>query len=468
MLRKAAAVLSGATALTWSLSAAALGDVTIYDNAQGVPIGGRAAGMGGAYTALACDEGALHYNPASLSCAAASHLELTANAYVIQGMRATGALGPGENVTATTFHSIPSIVGAVRILSEGSERTYFDTYPQRLTFGFTVSVPRTIALKMERPKASERNYVSSSIREDLTVGSLGLGYQFNKEVSIGIAFGGVLRTSERHSSALLVRDQPVVCALGGCNDFIATAEDRSSFAVGTHAKIGALVRPYKNLSFGLVLSAPSLHVYGHANDSSTISRADANGYTAIPIRATGSSEVGLPARIAFGFAFVKRRYTFSGDLSVNLPHRVRLAYDMKAEAIDGLATPAVPDRVLHPGVQPNLNLGASVPFGTTKEVNIGFFTDLSSVSQEDIDNNGLGRVHMFGSSITLGLLGKQARAWIGASAEIGHTTLKVPGRSFTYERVAPLPAGNLPSDNEASLVRWTVAGILGSNYSFLD
>ena len=67
----------------------------------------------------ACDEGALHYNPASLSCAAASHLELTANAYVLQGLRATGALGPGANISATTYHSIPSIVGAVRILSEG-------------------------------------------------------------------------------------------------------------------------------------------------------------------------------------------------------------------------------------------------------------------------------------------------------------------------------------------------------------
>jgi hypothetical protein len=113
--------------LRWSLHAFALGDVTIYDSAQSVPVGGRAAGMGGAYTALACDEGALHYNPASLSCAAASHLELTANAYVLQGLRATGALGPGQNVSATTFHAIPSIVGAVHILSEGSERTFFDT-----------------------------------------------------------------------------------------------------------------------------------------------------------------------------------------------------------------------------------------------------------------------------------------------------------------------------------------------------
>ena len=112
MLRRAVALFASTASLTWSLTAAALGDVTIYDNAQSIPIGGRAAGMGGAYTALACDEGALHYNPASLSCASASHLELTANAYVLQGFRATGALGPGGNISATTYHSVPSIVGA--------------------------------------------------------------------------------------------------------------------------------------------------------------------------------------------------------------------------------------------------------------------------------------------------------------------------------------------------------------------
>jgi long-subunit fatty acid transport protein len=468
MFRKTVAVLSSAATIAWSLHAFALGDVTIYDNAQSVPVGGRAAGMGGAYTALACDEGALHYNPASLSCAAASHLELTANAYVLQGIRATGALGPGQNVSATTFHSIPSIVGAVHILSEGSGRTFFDTYPKRLTFGFTVSVPTTVALKFERPSSPGRNYASSSIREDLTEGYLGLGYQLNKEISIGVALGGAMRTSERHSSFLLVREHGTPCELGVCNDFLADEQDRSSFAIGAHAKVGALIRPYRNLSFGLALTAPSIHLYGHAVDSSTVTRADINGYSAIPTRATGSSEVGLPARIALGFAFVRRRYTFSGDLSVNLPHRVRLAYDMKADPTAGVPTQAVPDRVLSPNAQPNLNLGASVPFGTTKEVNIGFFTDLSSVSQADIDRNGLSRVHMFGSSISLGLLGKQARAWIGASAEIGHTTLRTPGRSFTYERVAPLPAGNLPSDNEATLTRWTVAGILGSNYSFLE
>jgi hypothetical protein len=470
MFPRTIAVLSaGVLFFAWSRPASALGDVTIYDNAQSVPIGGRAAGMGGAYTALACDEGALHYNPASLSCAASSHLELAANAYVLQGLRNTGALGPGGNIVATTYHSVPSIVGAVRILAEGRSKTFFDTYPRRLTFGFTVSVPRTVALKVEPPKPEDRNYAAYSIREDLTVGDVGLGYQFNKEVSIGVTLGAALRTSERHASWLLVRDRSSACGSGACNPFLTYTEDRSSFAVGAHMKVAALVRPYRNLSFGLVLTAPSVHLYGVAKQSSTLTRADGTDFAAVPLRLSGASQVGMPGRIAFGFAFVKRRYTFSGDVSVNIPQRVKLAYHMTATSIEGVPSPASPpDQILTPDVQPNLNIGASVPFGKTKEVNIGFFTDISSVSKDDVEKNGLSRVDMFGSSLTLGLLGEQARAWIGLAAEIGHTTAKVPGRNFTYDGVSVLPPGRLPMDNEATLVRWTVTGILGSNYSFLD
>ena len=55
-----------------------------------------------------------------------------------------------------------------------------------------------------------------------------------------------------------------------------------------------------------------------------------------------------------------------------------------------------------------------------------------------------------------------------AAAEIGHTTTKVPGRGFTYERIAQLPPGRLPEDGDSTLVRWTMTGILGSNYSFRE
>src|SRR5262245_6880217 len=106
---------------------------TVYDNYQNYPLGSRAAGMGGAYTALACDEGALHYNPAALACAAHSHLELVANAYMLQSLDVPDAFGQGEDVSAITFHAIPSIVGGVRILSDGDPVTKVG----RLAFGIT-------------------------------------------------------------------------------------------------------------------------------------------------------------------------------------------------------------------------------------------------------------------------------------------------------------------------------------------
>jgi hypothetical protein len=49
-----------------SRAASAVDVPTIYDNMHMFPVGSRAAGMGGAYTALSCDEAALHYNPGAL------------------------------------------------------------------------------------------------------------------------------------------------------------------------------------------------------------------------------------------------------------------------------------------------------------------------------------------------------------------------------------------------------------------
>lgn len=458
-----------AAILLWPSLAHAVSPPTVYDNYQMVPIGSRAAGMGGAYTALACDEGALHYNPASLSCSDSSHLELSANAYVLQGLLIHGALGPGEDLTAVTYHSIPSIVGAVRVLSEGSARTDVATYPKRFTFGFTVSIPATLALKIDPARAGERNHVSFAIRDDLTAGDLGLGYQLSREVSLGVAVGAVLRSTEQHASWLLVRSSATACAVGSCNDYLAYDDDRESYAVGGRIKFGVLVRPARHFSFGLTVTTPTVNVYGRAKESSNLARADGLGFAAVPIRAEAKSEVGLPLRIALGGAYVRSRYTFSADLSLNFPQHARVFYDAAAQAISGLgAPPILPDVVVERTFQPNINLGAAIPFGSERELDIGLFTDLSSVSRAAVDGAGADRVHMFGGSMALGLLGKESRAWFGLSGEIGSTTTHVPGAGFTFERVGALPRGALPDDSEATLVRWTLSGVLGSNYAFLE
>ncbi len=462
----AAALIAAAT--SWTPSALALNFPTVYDNYQNFTIGSRAAGMGGAYTALACDEASLHYNPASLACADTSHLELSANAYLIQGALAHGELGPGQDISAATFHSIPSIVGAVRIVSEGTERTRFATYPGRLSFGFAVTVPSSVALKIDTTNPGQRNFASFSVRDDLTAGDVGLAYQINREVSVGASLGGVMRTAEQDASWLVVRATNTPCPSGGCADYVSYDASRSYLAVGFRAKAGLLWRPIKNFSFGLNVVTPTVHVYGSATETSTNATAGGGGYAAVPVRSSGSSQVGLPLRVATGMAYVKKRYTFTGDLSVNFPRQVQVAYDMVAQRIAGTAPVAAVDRQINMTWQPNVNLGASIPFGPEKELNIGFFSDISSVSQQDVTQQGSARVHMAGGSMTLGLLGKQSRVWVGTSGEIGHATTSVPGKGFTYERISQLPAGVLPGDGEATLVRWTLTGILGSNYSFLE
>ncbi len=455
-------------AAVWSPSPAlALNFPTVYDNYQNFTIGSRAAGMGGAYTALACDEGSLHYNPASLACAASSHLELSANAYLIQGALARGELGPGVDVSAATFHSVPSIVGATRILREGTERTGFATYPGRLSFGFAVTVPSSVALKIGTPPG-ELNSASFTVRDDLTVGDAGLAYQIDREVSVGFSLGGVVRTAEQDASWLVVRSMTTPCPSGGCADYVSYNASRSYLAVGLRAKAGILWRPIKNFSFGLTLVTPTVHVYGNATETSTSATAGASGYGAVPLRLSGSSQAGLPLRLATGMAYVKKRYTFTGDISVNFPRQVQVAYDMVAQRIGGLPPMSATDRQINMTWQPNVNLGASIPFGPEKELNVGFFSDLSSVSQRDVTTQGSDRVHMIGGSLTLGILGKQSRVWVGSSGEIGHTTTAVPGRGFTYQQISQLPPGVLPADGNATLVRWTLAGILGSNYSFLE
>src|SRR6185503_14800233 len=141
------------------------------------------------------------------------------------------------------------------------------------------------------------------------------------------------------SSWLLVRGVGTPSGTSLCQDYLAYDDDRDYLAVGARAKIGVLLRPVRRFTFGLVVTTPTAHVFGVAHESATVTRGEGSSHAALPLRASGSSEVALPARIALGFGVVRKRYTFSADFSINFPHTVRLAYDMKAERISGMADP---------------------------------------------------------------------------------------------------------------------------------
>ena len=431
--------------------AAATSPPTIYDNYQMFPVGSRAAGMGGAYTALACDEAALHYNPAALGCADSSRLEVTANAYMLQAYAVPNAFGRGQDISAVTYHSIPTIVGAVRIVRDADEPSGVG----RVTFGLGVSLPQSLALKIDPPNPNQINYVSNSVRDDVTAGDIGVGWQVTPWLAVGASIGGALRTFEAHAGFLLVDTTALPCGpknAASCRDFVALSTEQSAFAIGGRGKFGARVVPAEHLSLGLVVTTPTFDVYGQYTENDTLTgtltAVDAKGnqgqvFAAEPTRLTGSSEVGFPLRVAIGGAYSAPRWTLSVDASLNFPHQVRVAYDLTAVHIQGVAPQAgaIPALTYAPQFQPNANVGLATTIAKNIELDLGAFTDISSVSSDA--KHSLDRVNMFGGSFAIGVLGKQSRGWVGASYEAASAG-RVPSGHFTLEEV--LQTG-LPNDD---------------------
>jgi len=439
-------------AFAYAARAGAVAEPTVYDNHQLYLIGSRAAGMGGAYTALACDEGALHYNPAGLVCARHSHLELVANAYMIQSLSVPRALGDGQNLSATTYHSIPSMVGGVYVLADGEA-----SGAGRQALGFAVSIPYSIALKTA-PSSNTRNFLSGTWRDDVLAGDVGYAYQITPSLGLGVSLGGMMRVMSGANTLLVTRPNA-----GGGTEFIAADLQSDVLAVGLRAKAGARWTPTRALSLGLALVTPTLDVFGSYTSSSNLTLAGIDRTTgqpladAIPTRFTGKSAASFPMRFAVGVAYTTESTTLSADASVNLPHTVRTAYDLAAVPIDGVTPGAGEESKLERVLQPNLNLGAEVRVTRSVAIDVGAFTDISSVPAQGEQD----RVHMFGLSAALSLIGVQTRGSFGASFSYGQADTKVLTGELSLSNLGAQPEG------VSRLTRWNLVGVIGSNYSFL-
>ncbi|HRG94978.1 MAG TPA: hypothetical protein PLR99_01945 [Polyangiaceae bacterium] len=438
--------------LAYAGRAGAVEEPTVYDNHQLYLIGSRAAGMGGAYTALACDEGALHYNPAGLVCARHSHLELVANAYMLQSYSVPRALGDGQDLSATTYHSIPSMVGGVYVLADGDE-----SGAGRQAFGFSVSIPYSIALKTA-PSSNTRNFLSGTWRDDVLAGDVGYGYQLTPTLGLGLSLGGMMRVMSGSNTFLVTRPNA-----GGGTEFIAADFEKDILAVGLRAKLGARWTPTRQLSLGLAVVTPTLDAFGTYASSSNLTVAGIDRTTgqavadALPSRFTGKSAAGFPMRFAVGVAYTTERTTLSADASVNLPHTVRTAYDLTAVPIVGVTAQPGEESKLERVLQPNANVGAEVRVTRSVAIDVGAFTDLSAVPA----NGEQDRIHMFGLSAALSLIGVQTHGSFGASFSYGAADTKVLTGELSLSNLGSQPEG------VSRLTRWNLVGVIGSNYSFL-
>ena len=280
----------------------------MYDNYHMFPIGSRAAGMGGAYTALGCDEAAIHYNPAALACSGSSRLELAANAYQLQGLSIADAFGSGEDVNALTFHSLPSIAGGVRVLIDGDEQTGAGA----LVFGLSVEVPHSLALTVDPAQPSKPNFFAFTVRDNLTTADVGLAYQFNEYFALGLTIGGGMRNYEDRWDFSLFGENKAVCpgtATAECDHFVSGWLSKEVFSLGLRGKLGMRITPTKQWALGLTVISPTIDIYGSSKVTEVNGWAlpflDGAGnpivvHGSTPTRLTGDSNLALPFRLVAG------------------------------------------------------------------------------------------------------------------------------------------------------------------------
>lgn len=448
-------------------TAYAVGAPTVYDNYQNFHVGSRAAGMAGAYTALGCDEGALHYNAAALACAVNSRLELTANVYQLQSVSVPDAFGEGQDVSATTYHSLPAVAGMTKILLDGDADRI-----GRLVFGLSVEVPHSVAVSAEPAQPTKPNYIEFKVRDQILSGDIGLGYQINRRWAVGLTAGVMMRTTETRLSTLFTDTDPIPCSdqLTECHNFYQSGAEQENLAVGGRFKAAVRWTPTRKLSVGLVVTSPTFSVYGNSKivslTSYGVSYPDGGqleqAFGAVPLRLNGSSDVDFPLRVAMGVAYTTDRFTLSIDGSLNFPRNRDVAYDLIAEPIESVPTLEDPqDQELFRTWQPNLNIGAEFKITDGVAVAAGAFTDMSSVSLRAVTEANEDAVDMFGVSLALGMLGEQVSGWFGASFEYGSTTSKVYSGSLDFSQLV-----DFEQDGLSRIERWNLAGFIGSSYSF--
>jgi len=367
-------------------------------HAQTLPLGQRAIGMGGAFTAVADDPSATYYNPAGLvltndvSLSASLTLQAFDRSTVHGGYRTSEG---SSTLNHDTGASLPVFISAIKLL--GKKR---DEYEGRRAHAigistFTVSQRRlSFDVEAQGPGANGPSLETLSIDNSERTVWYGISYAYrvNKRLSFGLSnFLSVSRTSyseERISAAL--------GDLNGDGSYASNSNAFSAHATHTNVKnllwrIGALYAWNSRLQVGLMFQTPSLHLRGRADIRD---RELTTNLGAMPVSSSVfnehesklTSNNPMPAELRLGSRFRFRRWlTLAADASVYGPTGTKKhpIVTVGPRAVDPVtnASPqlgAFTTDSYYRSWNGNVAIGASFALPRTVHIRAGLYTDLSS------------------------------------------------------------------------------------------
>ena len=346
---RAAALLAAVAALAAAPARA--------DQSNFVPyhVGSRAAGMGGAFTALADDGSGAWYNPGGLAFVKHSQLSLAGSVYGVVSGSFADALGDGHAFKYSGLNTLPTTTAAI-----------WKTGPAEGTgdvLSFSVFVPDAVFIDDRDALGVGRNAFFYADQVQTVWAGLGWARRIGR-LGVGATAYALLgtRQSQLDLTAIVAGDQSTFAT-------VTARTDEATY--GGAVAVGVRWDPTDQLHLGLSVTSPAFGTgkrrefvrmtVGQGTSGPALSEAvNAEDLHAAPWQ---------PLRVQAGVAASFGALTVSGDLQLLGPMK---RHDDAARAVDGL------DRWVERKAVVNAAIGLEYLAAGRFPVRAGVFTDFSA------------------------------------------------------------------------------------------
>ena len=353
---------------------------------QDMVVGERAAGMGGAFTALASEATGAHYNPAGIVAASSTVIQLSMSAYKLRSREVDVADLCGTKLSEDddTFFSFPASFGFVKQFHTGS-------------------VHHGLGLTLVMPHTSKVGY--SFLERDGKCGPLGFDIGGSQMVVDRVLFGGVSYAiqpwrflqlgvtvglsvrSATHTGLMVQRWKNPKAQMRPYISFLNA--DVSLWSL--YFAAGVIVAPTERLRIGLSFTSPHVRLSGSGRLDWLEAQAMPAEWRQSALDVLDDAEFywEVPFRLALGVAYSGDRFTVAADVTLHgavAPYEVythaRLPANTEVNARD---------------VVVNGNLGGELKLPKGIVLRLGAFTNFSSEPDDEplVDAE---RIHMFGGT----------------------------------------------------------------------
>ncbi len=418
------------TAIAIALTIIAVPRIAIGDDTHYVdfPIGGRAVGLGGAFTALANDPSGVFYNPAGLVDQHRASIQVSTNLYGLEiadsFFNAVGRVTDLDTVS-TELNVIPSSAAFSGVLKTGPDGEPTASY------GFGVFVPSSRSLNVQTfSEIADPDTLCTtvtynrSLSDRLFLLGAGHGQRLNQTWSIGASFYMTYRT---------FRESEDVSCSAGSNRFSTAVTNVNLAVAALSAKLGIKGRWPNGWRVGATVSSPSVRIHDVATVS--VRRGSALGETSPDFFArelTGlEADTRFSPEVRVGAAYViPKTATFALDATFHAGTSYEL-YSLPANESavrDAITT----SRLITRNPIVNVAVGAEYLFVKEFSTALGLFTNLSTAPEiegrvgDTFSQDRLPHVHAAGGSLVFGFFGKYTLTRLGVIMSYGEGADVVP------------------------------------------